>query len=74
MYKSKEINRKYYALYFYLLCMSIGLICNWLSDLGVINKESDANLMILVVIFILISSEILNNKIYKSVKREGQHK
>jgi len=74
MYKNKEINRKYYALYFYLLCMSIGLICNWLSDLGFINKKNDANLIILIVIFILISSKIINKKIYKSKKREDQHK
>lgn len=70
MHRYKEINGKYYALYFYLLCMSIGFICNLLSGSGIINKENDANLMIVVVIGILICSERINMHILKNKKEE----
>ncbi len=68
MHTNKEVKGKFYALFFYLLCMGIGFLCSRLSEIGIINKNDDGTLMIAIAIFILICSEIINKSILKNVE------
>ncbi len=62
----KKKKNQLITLAFFLLVTSIGLLCNKFAEIGLINKNDDANLMIMITIVIYF----ISNRITKYIRKD----